>query len=123
MSATIRTSRTVYEVYGKLQETAPILAWIADQAPSAQLKFDVDVHGREQRVTQWFEFSVSFENDTDEVNFKMFQSEAFEAGAEQVIPPLKPLPGTVMIGTKPTFYSIFDEVQVPRKPMSFKVGK
>ena len=97
--------------------------YFVDQAPSAQLKFDVDVHGREQRVTQWFEFSVSFENDTDEVNFKMFQSEAFEAGAEQVIPPLKPLPGTVMIGTKPTFYSIFDEVQVPRKPMSFKVGK
>jgi hypothetical protein len=80
MTAHIRTKRTVYEVYGKLQETAPILAWIAEQAPSARVKFDPD--GDEQRVTQWFEFTVWFEEDTDEVNFKMFQSEAFEAGSD-----------------------------------------
>ena len=85
MTATIRTNRTLFDVYGTLQEVAPILAWIADQAPSAHLKFDAD--GDEQRVTQWFEFTVWFDEDTDEVNFKMFQSEAFEAQAQAASQP------------------------------------
>lgn len=80
MTAQIRTSRTTYEVYGTLKETAPILAWIADQAPSAHVKFESDLS--EQLVSQWFEFDVWFDDDTDEVNFKMFQSEAFEAAAD-----------------------------------------
>uniref|UniRef100_A0A6M3XKV9 Uncharacterized protein n=1 Tax=viral metagenome TaxID=1070528 RepID=A0A6M3XKV9_9ZZZZ len=76
MSASIRAKRTTYDVYGQLKDVAPILAWIADQAPSACVKFDGE--GGSQRMSQWFEFEVWFEDDTDEVNFKMFQSEAFE---------------------------------------------
>lgn len=80
MTAQIRAKRTTYDVYGQLKDVAPILAWIADQAPSACVKFDDE--GGSQRMIQWFEFEVWFEDDTDEVNFKMFQSEAFEAQVE-----------------------------------------
>jgi hypothetical protein len=101
MTARIQPKRTRFSVTGKLTVTAPILAWLADQTPSAVIKaHDRDEYQRTFAPGDWWGFDVYFENDTDEVNFKMFQSEAFEAGAE--LASQKPLAGTVMIGTKPT---------------------
>ncbi|NSX32309.1 hypothetical protein HTK96_02870 [Brevundimonas vesicularis] len=77
------TTQTNYSVFGKLTETAPILAWLADQAPSASVKMhDRQEYERSVSPGEWFGFDVSFKDETDEVNFKMFQSEAFEAQAE-----------------------------------------
>jgi len=82
MTARIITKPTTFEVWGTVVETAPILAWIADQAPSARLKFETD--GDDQRLGQYFTYEVWFEDQTDEVNFKMFQSDGFEAHAAEL---------------------------------------
>lgn len=112
MTARIQTKRTRFSVTGKLTETAPILAWLADQTPSAVIKaHDRDEYQRTFAPGDWWGFDVYFENDTDEVNFKMFQSEAFEAQAEHenTLPP-----GSFIIQTNPTKFHIIDEVKLKR---------
>lgn len=83
MNARIYPDPITYRVNGTMAETAPILAWIADQAPSARVVYPNDEYEQHYTPSSYMSFKVWFENETDEVNFKMFQSEAFEAGAQE----------------------------------------